>query len=390
MKLDVLISGGGVAGLAAAWWLDRAGAHVTVVERAKDYQPQGHFIALKAQGVHLIKQMGLYDACHAHAVQMGHLKIFSRDGDLLRETTSEVVEQNLDGYLLFKRAHLHAELYGAISARGLVQLDTQPGAIADRGTHVEVELKGKTERFDLVIGADGIHSATREKVFGSGFLKPMHGSYLAMNLPGPHGLEPGCVETYFGQGQTVLLIPATADEVTVMIYHGDGGLPMPEAQDQAAMRAFLHDAYADFPEHVRSAFARLGGTSFVYRDTIAQVEMPSIVKGRVALMGDAAHCPTFMSGMGSSLALQGAQAMAQALEQHAPDVPAALAAYEKTIAPAAAEYQKSAQRVRPFLMSRSGVLRAVRDATVKHIPDWVLALETRRFYHAHTQRDLER
>jgi 2-polyprenyl-6-methoxyphenol hydroxylase-like FAD-dependent oxidoreductase len=167
-----------------------------------------------------------------------------------------------------------------------------------------------------------------------------------------------------------------------MIYHGDGGLPMPDGRDQPAMRRFLSEAYGDFPEHVRAAFSRLNEETFVYRDTIARVEMPSIVKGRVALMGDAAHCPTFMSGMGSSLALQGAHALAVALSRHEADIHAALVAYEKVIAPIAAQYQKSALLMRPFLLSRNSMLSAVRDATMRLVPNWVLEIETRRYYHA--------
>jgi len=381
MKLDVLISGGGIAGLAAAYWLDRAGEKVTVLERAAGYQPLGHFIALKAQGVQLVKKMGLYDACQAQAVAAAHLKIFSRSGTLLREGGAEGMEQTLDGYLMFKRAQLHAELYKTVADRGLVRFGSQLESVRDLGENVEASFGGKTQRFDLVLGADGIHSHTRELVFGGGHLKPLGGSYLAMNLPGAHGLTVGTVEAYFGQGQSVGLIPATAGELTVMIYHGDGGLEMPDPHDQPAMRRFLLEAYADFPEHVRAAFSRLGDNSYIYRDTIAQVALPSIVKGRVALLGDAAHCPTFLSGMGSSLALQDAHALAEALSAHETDVPSALIAYEKASAPIAAQYQKSALLMRPFLLSRNPVLRAVRDAAVKLVPEWALDFETKRFYH---------
>jgi 2-polyprenyl-6-methoxyphenol hydroxylase-like FAD-dependent oxidoreductase len=378
--MNVLISGGGVAGLAAAWWLDRAGWSVTVLERAKEYLPLGHFIALKAVGVQMVKDMGLYEACRAHAVEAAHLKVFSRTGRLLREGGAEGMEKTLDGYLFFKRAHLHAALYQAVREKGLVRFGAQLDAVRDAGSHAEADFNGQTQRFDLLLGADGIHSSTRERVFGGGALKPLGGSYLAMNLPGPHGLEPGHVESYFGSGQSVGLIPATADELTVMIYHGDGGLPMPESRDVAAMRAFLLEAYADFPEHVRAAFSRLDASSFVFRDTIARVELPSIVKGRIALLGDAAHCPTFMSGMGSSLALQDAHALAEALSRHGDDVPRALADYEKTVSPIAAAYQASAMKIRPFMLSRSETLRVIRDAAVHWTPEWAFELGSRRFY----------
>jgi 2-polyprenyl-6-methoxyphenol hydroxylase-like FAD-dependent oxidoreductase len=83
--------------------------------------------------------------------------------------------------------------------------------------------------------------------------------------------------------------------------------------------------------------------------------------------------------MGASLALQGAHALATALEQHA-DVPAALSAYEQTITPIARGYHLSARALRPFLLSRSHLLGVVRNALVKHTPQWVAQSEAKRFY----------
>src|SRR5262249_22006481 len=155
--------------------------------------------------------------------------------------------QALDGYIMFKRAELHAQLYEAV--RGIVDLrfNAQVDAVRPLRDAVEVDSSGRTERYDVVIGSDGVHSRTRELVFGGGFMRPMGGSYLAMNIEGPHQLDEGTLEMFFGQGQHAALFPGSAHERTVMIYYGDGGLPLPESRDASSMKRFLLQAYAGYP-----------------------------------------------------------------------------------------------------------------------------------------------
>jgi 2-polyprenyl-6-methoxyphenol hydroxylase-like FAD-dependent oxidoreductase len=144
----------------------------------------------------------------------------------------------------------------------------------------------------------------------------------------------------------------------------------------------LLDAYNDFASEVLAVFNAIDERAFVFVDAIGQVRMPSIVKGRVALLGDAAHCPTFMSGMGSSLALQGAQALAVHLEQQRDDPVRALRSYQAAILPIAERYQASALEMRPMLLDRRPWLAWARNAALRLTPDWLMERKTRQFYQA--------
>jgi len=144
----------------------------------------------------------------------------------------------------------------------------------------------------------------------------------------------------------------------------------------------LLDAYKDFAPEVLAVFNAIDERAFVFVDAIGQVRMPSIVKGRVGLLGDAAHCPTFMSGMGSSLALQGAQALAVHLEQQLDDPVRALQSYQAAITPIAERYQASALEMRPMLLDRRPWLAWARNAALQLTPDWLMERKTRQFYQA--------
>lgn len=104
----------------------------------------------------------------------------------------------------------------------------------------------------------------------------------------------------------------------------------------------------------------MSADDFVFSDAITQVEVPHITAGRCALIGDAAHCPTFLSGMGSSLALQDAHVLAGCLARDGTDVAATLACYAESVAPIARRYHESALRMRRLLLGHSCLRAGVR------------------------------
>ncbi len=380
MKTRVLISGGGIAGLAAAFWLEREGAQVTVLEKAGSYAPLGHYIALKSHGVALIRQMGLLEACRQREVHTLLLRVLSATGKLLRENPSEELAAAVDGYLLCRRADLHAALYEAVKGRCDLRFGSLLGAVRELPDRIEADLSSGTQTFDLLIGADGIHSQTRSSLFGTGFLTPMGGSYFALTVDCQHGQPTDVMQMFMGCGQHVAMIPNTDERMSLIVYHSDGGIE-PTGKTAADYLQFFSASYGNFAPPVRTVLGAVTERTYVFSDTISMVQMPSIVRSRVALVGDAAHCPTFMSGMGSSLALQGARALARCLATHA-DVSAALLQYERVIAPIALGYQKSAKTMRPVLLSRSRAFETVRNLITGAMPAWLLNREARSLYRA--------
>ncbi|MBL9107481.1 MAG: FAD-dependent monooxygenase [Myxococcales bacterium] len=146
-----------------------------------------------------------------------------------------------------------------------------------------------------------------------------------------------------GTGQMVNLLPVAEDAISAVVYLSERAGPPPH-QDALAMRGYLISACAQFPPEVLRLFHALSADDFVFSDAIAQIEVPHITAGRCALIGDAAHCPTFLSGMGSSLALQDAHVLAGCLARDGTDVAATLDTlerYAESVAPIARRYHDS-------------------------------------------------
>src|SRR4051812_47788693 len=103
----VMISGGGVAGLALGLWLERFGFEPVVIDRAHRFEALGHYIALKGNGVQVIREMGLEAACRAREARFGRAVMLTSRGTPLRRDDHSDMEQNLGGYIFFRRADLH-------------------------------------------------------------------------------------------------------------------------------------------------------------------------------------------------------------------------------------------------------------------------------------------
>jgi len=377
-SLKVIVSGAGIGGLALAHWLDRIGAKTVIVERAPRFQALGHYISLKGNGVEMVRRMGILEACQARAAPIEETRMYSMKGRLLSAERTGALNQMLGGYILFRRADLQAALYDLVRERAEIRFGTQITAARVDEDGVEVVLSdGRTERGDLLVGADGIHSRVRGLVFGEGFQRKLGGYYIATTQAMRHGL-PLTTHVYWGVGQMVSLLPVAADVVSSIVYvNEDAGKP--PHHDALAMRDYLLAASAGFPEHVRDILGSIGADDFVFSDVIAQIAMPRITSGRCALLGDAAHCPTFMSGMGSSLALQDAHVLAGCLARSPDDVAAALACYEDAVAVIACRYQDTALQMRGFVLGRSRFKAHLRDLALRVMPEPLIKRGLRRF-----------
>lgn len=378
--MKVIISGAGIAGLSLAHWLSRIGATPVVLERAPRFQPLGHYISLKGNGVEMVRRMGIFDACEARSAPLEEVRLYSAaSGRYLRSEHSATLAKTLGGYILLRRADLQSALHDLTAEHadirfGIEILRTRPDA-----NQVEVTLSdGTTEIGDLLVGADGIHSAVRGLAFGSGFERPLGGYYIAITQRVHHGLDP-VVHTYLGTGRMVNLLPVSPDSVSAVVYLG-ADVDAPPRNDVLAMRDHLLATCADFPDEVHNVLADLGTDDFVFADAIAQIDLPRISQDRVALVGDAAHCPTFLSGMGTSLALQDTHILAGSLARSRDNVAEGLSRYEEVMAPIARRYRDSAASAHAALLTSSQVKARIRDLALRVIPDRVFERGMRRFY----------
>jgi 2-polyprenyl-6-methoxyphenol hydroxylase-like FAD-dependent oxidoreductase len=322
-KTRVLISGAGVAGPALAYWLVRRGFQVTVVERAPELRTAGYKVDVRGAGTEVLRKMGLLDAAQAADTGMRRITYVKKDGRPIAALPADLLMGRRGDDLEIMRWDLSRLMYDATRDDVEYVFGDAITSIGDGEVTFE---KGAPRRFDWVVGADGLHSATRRMSMGEVPLRHL-GAYLSIfTVPNTLGIEREEV-MYFRPGRLAFAYAMGPDRPARV------GLTFasPErsiARDPAAQKAMLHEAFAGMGWRVDEFLAAMDHTDDFYFDAMSQVELPSWSTGRVVLLGDAAHCPAPASGQGSSLALVGAYVLGRHLGE-----PGGLTEYERRMRP---------------------------------------------------------
>ncbi|MBB5916313.1 2-polyprenyl-6-methoxyphenol hydroxylase-like FAD-dependent oxidoreductase [Nocardia transvalensis] len=336
----VLVSGGGIAGNAVALQLLRAGIPVTVVERAATPRPGGQAVDLRGPSREVAERMGLMPGIRKYQLHELGMCYVDAAG---REFASMPMEM-FDGKgpvaeIEITRGDLNQVLLDALTAAG-GDLDYRYGewieALRQDDSGVEVTFgSGRTERFDVVVGADGVHSATRRLAFGpeerfATFL----GGYMAFfTVPTPPDVRPGWFALHAVPSAAVGIRPdgdpSTSKAIITLRTDANPAL----RRDVSAQRQLVRDMLAPAGWHAPMVLEEMRSTPDFYFDELARIDMPTLSAGRVTLAGDAGYCGSPMTGMGTAMALVGAYILAGEIAATPADVPAALARYEEKVTP---------------------------------------------------------
>ncbi|CAN3129043.1 6-hydroxynicotinate 3-monooxygenase [Mycobacterium sp. smrl_JER01] len=342
--MRILVSGAGVAGLSAGIDLARAGHQVEVVERANHLRVNGSPIDVRGAAIQTASSMGILDAVHEHRITMTEQTTFvDRSGAAVAGLVREEIDESAEDVEI-PREDLMNILRDALPSQVDLRFKESIASLVDHGDSVAVSFaSGRDAVYDVVVGADGVHSAVRRLVFGpeSEFTEHL-GMYVAIadapeqSTPGNRTTEvlnvPGLMAGVARYRDKALALFEFRSEPIDYDYH-----------DLDAQKRILADAFAGvddwkIPELIRTA----QDDPELYFDAIAQIKMPRWHHGRVVLIGDAAHCATPMAGRGTSLALLGAWILTDELTRHGDDVDAAFSAYEERLRPEAAAAQQFA------------------------------------------------
>jgi len=331
----ILISGGGIAGHALALQLVRSGIRATVVERAEAPRPGGQAVDLRGASREVAERMGLMPGIETRLLHERGLSYVDRAGRVFGRMSMEDFDgKGAVAEIEIARGDLNEVLLDQLAtatraAPGLLDLryGDRITAIAQDGDGVDVEFEHAAgERFDLVVGADGVHSATRRLAFGpEADYSTYLGGYMAFfTLPTPADVEPDWFSMRFVPGATFGIRPdydpSTSKAIITLRTPRDPAL----RGDRAAQEALIRTAIADAGWHAPAVLAALPGASDFYFDELARIDVPVSANGRVALIGDAGSCGSPMSGMGTATALIGAYLLAARIAE-TPDDPAAAA-----------------------------------------------------------------
>jgi len=336
----VLISGASVAGPALAYWLHRRGLAPTVVERAPALRTGGHAIDIRGAALEVIRRMGLAEPARALRTRMRGMSLLDGDGnELMRSTELTFSSGRLDSDdIELLREDLVRLLYEQTREHVEYRFGDSITAIDEDSSGVRVHFEhGPPRVFDLVVGADGLHSNVRNLVFGPErpFIHHLgrHAAiFAAENFLGLDNWQVWLRGDSAGYG-----IYPVRDNRELRITAGFRSEPFDDVLDVEQQKRLLADKLASLGWETPRLVQAMWQAPDFYFDSMAQVRLDRWSKGRVVLLGDAGYCASPMSGQGTSLAVVGAYVLADELGwARGGDVQEALARYEQRMRPFAA------------------------------------------------------
>jgi 2-polyprenyl-6-methoxyphenol hydroxylase-like FAD-dependent oxidoreductase len=326
----ILISGAGIGGPALAMWLGRNGFEVTVVEKAPHLRPGGQAIDFKGRTHRdVLTRMGILDEVYAHQTPKTDWRLI----DEAERVKAVIPGEFLGGDVEILRGDLAALMYRHSAESAEYVFGDEITALRQAGAGVEVEFaRGSSRRFDLVVGADGVHSPVRRLAFGpeGEHVQPL-GYYYAL----ASGQVPTAgLETQRPDGRAVAYAYNVPGRLAVLGGQKAPNLFLFKAEradhdrfDPASQRRFLEAHFGGVGWRVPQMLEACREAPDFYLDELARTRMTSFTRGRVALLGDAGFANT-LGGFGTGLALIGAYVLAGELVAARGDHPAALAAYD--------------------------------------------------------------
>jgi 2-polyprenyl-6-methoxyphenol hydroxylase-like FAD-dependent oxidoreductase len=343
----VLVSGGGLAGPAIATLLARDGVDVTVIEIADGVRPGGQAVDIRGAGRVVLSRMGLLDQARAMGLQQqGIADVDSRGRRRTEMTVEDFGGEGMISEIEILRGDLAQLLVNASVEAGASYLfGTKISSLDDGPGGVKVTLNDGTEMtVDLVIGADGPHSVTRRLAFGpeDNFVRPLGGYMAWFTTPELASLD-GWYQMFNAPGGRVAsLRPGRQPGVAKASLSFASGPLVYDRHDLEAQRLLLKDRFAGLGWRVPDLVRAAGRADDFYFDALVQVHMDRWTRGRIALIGDAAYCPSPLTGLGTSLALAGAYVLAGELTAHQ-DYQQAFVGYERIVRP----YVDTGQKLPP-------------------------------------------
>lgn len=373
---SVLVSGAGIAGPAAAYWLRRAGFRPTVVERAPAPRPGGQAVDLRGAGRTVVERMGLLDRVREVALEQEGFALVDAKGRITARLPADSFGgEGIVSEIEVLRGDLCRVLYEASLPETEYLFDDTITRIEqdEDGVMVTFE-KEPSRRFSLVVGADGLHSTVRRLAFGpdTTCLHPL-GLYNAwFTAPADFDLD-GWFLMYAAPGGLVAgARPGRhKDEIKGALSFRSEPLAY-EGLSRAAQQDLLRRRFAGAGWQVPRLLDAMPKATDFYFDSVGQVHLDEWSRGRVVLLGDAGYCPSPLTGLGTSLSLVGAYVLVGELGSAGGDHRIAFARYQERMS----AYVAQAQQLPPggvdgFAPTSAFMIR-MRTASVRWMTRWPL------------------
>ena len=346
IETNVLVSGASFAGLSMAYWMNRLGYKVTIVERANELRKGGTPVNIRGNTVDIVKRMELFEQIVANRIMMERLDFKNADdvteGSILLKKEED---QLTDDECEIERNTLLNVLFDAVKNDVDFVFNDSVSALNEIAGGVQVTFETGPQRvFDLVFGCDGLHSTVRKLWFGDE-TKYMHflEQYFSITIVNKLLISENTSQLYNVPGKAVMLNAYNNKTDIIFCFVSEEEIPY-DYRDEEQQRKIIREQFTGESWKTAKLLEEVEKSKTFYFDKLCQIKMPSWTKGRVALVGDAGYCASPAAGMGGSLAIDGADALADAFQKHGGDFALAFQDYNKNLRPFIEEVQAEAVR----------------------------------------------
>ena len=342
---NILVSGASMAGLSTAYWMNKLGYKVTVVEIANEPRTAGGAVDIKGTAAAAAKRMGIIEQLKSNRLHVEMVE-FKNAGDItegsmsLRNEGAELPDDDIE----IERDKFVGILFDRLKNDVEFIFNNGITALNETKDDIQVTFKNGSQRaFELVLGCDGVHSGVRRIWFGSEtdythFL----GAYFSITIVNKLLVKQKTMQMYGVPNKAIMLNAYNNKTDIIFCFNSDNEIPY-DYRDEEQQRKIILEQFEGQSWRTAELLEEVQHSKDFYFDKFCQIKMPSWTKGRVALVGDAAYCASPAAGMGASLSISGATALADALQKHNGNFESAFRDYNKNLRPFIEEVQATAE-----------------------------------------------
>ncbi|GAC1350914.1 MAG: FAD-dependent monooxygenase [Ktedonobacteraceae bacterium] len=346
----ILISGASIAGPTLAYWLKRYGFTPTVIERAPHLREGGYPVDVRFEAVQVAKLMGIWPRLQQEKTTLGEISFVNERHQRISRVNLQAASKSLEALdvdvVEIMRGDLARTLYELTKDEVEYCFGDSIQALKQDEEGIDVTFeRGSSRRFDLLVGADGLHSIVRTLVFGDEaqferYLGYQVGVFTTDNYL---GLGEASMQMYGVPGKQAAVRSTRGNQVLAAYFLFKQPTQLGyDHHDVAQHKQLLTDVFAGEGWEVPRLLERMQTAPDLYFDAVSQIRMERWSHGRAVLLGDAGYCPALLTGQGSTLAMMGAYVLAGELKVALGDHQRAFHQYEQAFRPVVRQEQKKA------------------------------------------------